>query len=48
MLESCHEVIGEADEDHLSARLFPSPSLDPEVENTVEVDVRQQRVILPP
>ena len=40
MLESSHEIIGEADEDHLSARLLPSPLLDPEIECVMQVDVR--------
>jgi hypothetical protein len=43
MLKSCHEVIGETGEDYLPARLLLPPSLDPEVENIVEVDVGQQR-----
>src|SRR4029077_21248110 len=47
MLEPRHEVIGKADEDYLPARLLLSPSLDPEVENIVEIDIRQQRADTP-
>ena len=47
MLESRHEVVRKADEDYLSARLLPSPSLDPEVEYIVQIDVRQQRADTP-
>ena len=43
MLESRDEVIGKTDEDYFPVRLLLSPSLDPEVENIVEIDVRQQR-----
>jgi hypothetical protein len=42
MLESCHTIIGKPDEDHLSVRLLLSPSLHPEVECIVPIDVRQQ------
>ena len=47
MLESGHEVIGEADEDHLPMRLLLPPLLDPEVECVMKVDVRQQRADAP-
>jgi hypothetical protein len=47
MLKSRNKVIRKADEDALPARLLPSPLLDPEVENIVEVDVRQQRADTP-
>src|SRR5262250_2131566 len=43
MLESCHKVIGKADEDDLSAYVPLSPLPNPEVECVVEIDVRQQR-----
>jgi hypothetical protein len=32
MLKSSHKVIGEADEDYLSARLLLPPLLNPEIE----------------
>ena len=47
MLKSRNKVIRKADEDALPAGLLPSPLLDPEVENIVEVDVRQQRADTP-
>src|SRR5262249_55320521 len=43
MLKARNEVIGKTDEDNFSVRLLLSPSLDPEVENIVEIDVREQR-----
>ena len=43
MLESRDKVIRKTDEDYLPARLLPSPSLNPEVENIMEIDVRQER-----
>src|SRR5438309_1132951 len=43
MLKARNEVIGKTNEDYVSVRLPLSPSLDPEVENIVEIDVRQQR-----
>ena len=42
-LESHHDVIGEAHDDHVAVRLLLTPRLDPQVEDIVEVDVRQQR-----
>src|SRR5262249_17511804 len=47
MLESRDKVIRKTHEDYLPARLLPSPSLNPEVENIVEIDVRQQRADTP-
>src|ERR1700722_15617362 len=41
MLKSSHEVIGEAYEDDLSARLFLPPLLKPEIEHVVKIDVGQ-------
>src|SRR5215472_15558295 len=43
VLESGNEVIGKTHKDDVPVRLLLSPSLDPEVENIVEIDVRQQR-----
>ena len=31
------------DDDHVACSLTPSPALGPEVENVVEIDVREQR-----
>src|SRR5690349_14713183 len=42
MLKPSHEVIGEADEDDLSARLLLPPLLNPEIEHIVKIDVGQQ------
>ena len=42
MFETRDKVVSETDEDHLSARWLSSPSLDPEVECVVEIEVRQQ------
>src|SRR5580700_5958735 len=47
MLKSRNKVIGKTHEDYLPARWLPSPSLDPEVEYVVQVDVRQQRADTP-
>src|SRR5512136_1149828 len=43
MLEADDEVIGEADHDDVAAGLPFPPSLDPEVEYVVEVEIGQQR-----
>ena len=43
MLESHDEIIRKTDDDHIAARLRPTPSLDPEVEDVVQVDVGEQR-----
>src|SRR5215472_14403967 len=42
MLEARDEVIGETHKDYFPARLLLPPSLHPEVESIVEIDVRQQ------
>jgi hypothetical protein len=42
-LESKHDVIGIAQDDDISLRSSLSPCLDPEIEDVMEVDVRQQR-----
>ena len=46
MLKAQDEVVSEADDDHVAARLLP-PSLDPEVEHVVKVDVGQERADAP-
>src|SRR5262249_34205194 len=43
MLEARDEVLGETHKDYFPTRLLLSPSLNPEVENIMEIDVRQQR-----
>ena len=42
-LKSHHDVIGETHDDHVALRALPTPGLDPQVEDIVEIDVRQQR-----
>src|ERR687897_3803567 len=42
MLKAQHAVVGETHDDHLAARVPPSPLLDPKVEDVVQVDVRKQ------
>src|SRR5207249_2072156 len=42
MLKAQDEVVSKTDDDHVAARRL-SPSLDPEVEHVVKVDVSQQR-----
>src|SRR5262249_52135882 len=43
MLEARDKVIGETHKDYFPTRLLLSPSLNPEVENIMDIDVRQQR-----
>ena len=43
MLEADDEVVGIPNHDHVARGLAPSPALGPEVENVVEIDVREQR-----
>src|SRR6516162_1406516 len=43
MLEPGDEVVGEAHDDHVAARVPPPPPLGPQVKDVMEVDVRQQR-----
>jgi hypothetical protein len=43
VLKSEHDIIGEADNNHVALRLFLTPRPDPEVEYIMEVDVGQQR-----
>src|SRR6266478_2301294 len=43
MLETDHQIIGIAHDDHVAGGLAPSPALGPEIENIVQVDVREQR-----
>ncbi len=42
MLKAQDEIISEADGHYISVRLRPPPSLDPEVEHIVKVDIRQE------
>lgn len=41
-LESQHDVVGKAHHDDLAARTLLPPCLDPQVENVVEIEIRQQ------
>ena len=43
MLEPHHEVVGEAHDDHVAARVPPPPLVGPQVKDVVQVDVREQR-----
>jgi hypothetical protein len=43
MLETHDDVVGVPDHDHVARGLAPSPARGPEVENVVEIDVREQR-----
>src|SRR5438093_9831207 len=43
MLESDDEVVGKPDDHEVALRLPIPPSLDPEVERVVEIDIGQQR-----
>src|SRR5271165_6945594 len=43
MLEAHDDVVGVPDHDHVARGLTPSPALGPEVENVMEIDVREQR-----
>ena len=43
VLEPHHEVISPAHDDHITARVPSPPLVSPEVEDIVQVDVRQER-----
>jgi hypothetical protein len=43
MLKARHVVVGEAHEDHVPSRVPPSPLVGPQVEDVVQIDVREQR-----
>ena len=43
MLEARHDVIGIAHDDHVAGGFTPPPSLGPEIEDVVQVDVGEQR-----
>jgi hypothetical protein len=43
MLEPSREIVGEPDDDHVTARVPLPPVLGPPVENVMKVDVSQQR-----
>ena len=43
MLEAHDVVVGEPHDDHVPARVPPSPLVGPQVEDVVQVDVRKQR-----
>src|SRR5579885_360664 len=42
-LKAQHDIVRESHDDHVAARSLPTPRLDPQVKNIMEVDVRQQR-----
>src|ERR1051325_8990764 len=42
MLETDDEVVGIPDHDHVARGLLPSPAFGPEIEDIVEIDVREQ------
>jgi hypothetical protein len=42
-LESNHDVVGITHHDHVAVRPLPPPCLNPEIEDVMEVEVRQQR-----
>jgi hypothetical protein len=42
-LETHDDVIGVPHYDHVACGFAPSPALDPEVEDVVKIDVREQR-----
>ena len=42
MLEAHHDVVGVAHDDHVAGGFPPPPLLGPEVEDVVQVDVREQ------
>jgi hypothetical protein len=43
ILETDDEVVREPHDDHITARTAASPPVDPQIEDVVEVDVREQR-----
>ena len=43
ILETHHGVVGETHDDHVAARVPLSPLVNPQVEDVVRVDVREQR-----
>src|SRR5260370_26351809 len=42
MLETGHQIIGIAHDNHVAGSLVPSPALGPQVEDVVQVDVGKQ------
>jgi hypothetical protein len=43
LLESRHDILSKAHDDHVPVRPLPTPRLDPQVEYVVKVNVRQKR-----
>ncbi len=43
ILETHHEIVSEARDDHAAARVPLPPLVSPQVEDVVQVDVRQER-----
>ena len=42
-LKTHHSVVGIADDDHIAVGVLPSPPVDPQVINVVQIDVCQDR-----
>ena len=43
MLETQHNIVGVSDDDHVARRMTFAPALDPQIEDVVQIDIRQQR-----
>src|SRR5260370_5387683 len=43
LLESQHDIVSKAHDDHIPVSMLPSPCLDPQAEYVMKVDVRQKR-----
>jgi hypothetical protein len=43
MLETGHQIIGVAHDDHVASGLSPSPAFGPQIEYVVQVDVAEER-----
>jgi hypothetical protein len=43
VLETGHEIVSVADDDHVPLRYFLAPYLGPQIENLVQIHVSQQR-----
>jgi hypothetical protein len=43
MLETGHQIIGVAHDDHVAPGLAPSPAFSPQIEYVVQIDVAEER-----
>ena len=43
VLETCHKIVGITDDNNFALRHFLAPGLHPQVENIVQVYIREQR-----